>query len=793
MRGDFSRIRFNGRRNYTAVLEQQGRVALDADRNEQCLIDAHQTHTEIIDAVGPYGGPVADPGFQISVAGRQISIGPGRYYVNGLLCDNQVAGLTYDNQPYLSLPAAGPDAAALISRLFLAGDADVIQVWLQVWQRLQTALDDQCLLEPALGLADTTARLQTVWRVVANLVPNPQLVPPGTGPVPSCCQDMYAAAAPPQPSTGTLTVSTSGPAADCGRGPVAAAGYQGLENQLYRVEIHTGGADTGATFKWSRENGSVVTAITAISGSTVTVSSLGPDANLGFQVGQWVELTDDSYQFGPTPNSPGTLYQIQSMPTDLSVTLAVPAGQTITVDPSHNARMRRWDQSGPAATPTGIPLSAGSSIPLENGIEITFGPGLFSSGDYWTIPARAAKGQIEWPPCGSDGNPAQPPTTVPVYNAPLACLHYVPPVFPSHTPGVLVEDCRRKFSPLTAIAPPTTIEALHVTGVSWVNDDIVTLDTLVANGLTITLDQAPTSPLSGANVIATVELADAAAVDNINVGQSTNPRAPRPPTTNLRTVMIIDTPVTLNGTAITWQMPQGASEAQSILIENLNTYLFQGAPAQQWAKVRIRLLGQMIYAVGTTGSAYLDGQALGQPGVRQHTSTPRIDLKLPSGAGVAASDFEGWLYVAPMVRTTGVLITPTAVTVTVNFLNQVTGTVVTGSSPPAAASPTAEIVVNYPPLADTPVTINLSNKDGTTTGVGTVVSVQTSVTIPAGQTSVPIPINVVGNPGAGITLNFTISATTGMMLGGEYLVNGPFSVTGVAPPTLLPPVHTIAS
>ena len=39
MRGDFSRIRFNPGKNYTAVLEQQGRVALDADANEQCFIE----------------------------------------------------------------------------------------------------------------------------------------------------------------------------------------------------------------------------------------------------------------------------------------------------------------------------------------------------------------------------------------------------------------------------------------------------------------------------------------------------------------------------------------------------------------------------------------------------------------------------------------------------------------------------------------------------------------------------------------------------------------------------------
>ena len=181
MRGDFSQIRFNRQRNYTAVLEQQGRVALDADANEQCFIDAHQSGTQAIDVVGPYGGPAGDNGFQITVtSGHEILIGAGRYYVNGLLCENP-ASLSYDSQPYLIGPTA---AAALISKLTAAGGADVIQVWLQVWQRLQTALDDPDLREPALGNADTTARLQTVWRVVADLVPTPQPPPGSTGPAP---------------------------------------------------------------------------------------------------------------------------------------------------------------------------------------------------------------------------------------------------------------------------------------------------------------------------------------------------------------------------------------------------------------------------------------------------------------------------------------------------------------------------------------------------------------------------------------------------------------------------------
>ncbi len=749
MRGDFSQIRFNRQRNYTAVLEQQGRVALDADANEQCFIDAYQSGTQAIDVVGRYGGPAGDNGFQITVtSGHEILIGAGRYYVNGLLCENP-ASLSYDSQPYLIAPPGGATAAALISKLTAAGGADVIQVWLQVWQRLQTALDDPDLREPALGHADTTARLQTVWRVVADLVPTPQPPPGSPGPAPSCCQAMDAAAPPPA-STGTMSATAGGPAADRGCEPVAAAGYQGIENQLYRVEIHRGGDETKATFKWSRENGSVVTAITGISGPTVRVSSLGPDANLGFQAGQWVELTDDSYVFGPTPNSPGPLYQIQSIqPADLSVTLAVPAGDH-RFHPGPNSRMRRWDQSGPTATEHGISLSAGTRIPLENGIEVNFAPGTFQSGDYWTIPARAASGQIEWPPCGSDGNASQPPSSIVVHSAPLASIA---PGGPGSPGGVVVEDCRQKFSPLTALAPPTALEAIHVTSVSWVNDDVVTLDTLLTRGLTITLDQVPTCPLSGANVIVTVESAQAAAG---------NANPPPDPGTYLRTVTVIDTAVTLNGSGITWQVP---STAQSTVVSSLDTSVSPGAAAQQWAKVRIRLLGQMIYAAGAAGPAYLDGLALGQPGVRQDNSQ-RIDLRLPSGAGVVASDFEGWLYVAPCLTVAGV---------TVGQAGQVPGTIVTGSSPPV--TPTAVITVNYPALADATVTISVAP---TATGVTNIVTVPATATILSGQTSVSVPLTVVGNPGAGTTLTFRISASLTAQFGGPVVATREFSVTGAA-------------
>ena len=52
-------------------------------------------------------------------------------------------------------------------------------------------------------------------------------------------------------------------------------GYSGLENQLYRVEIHLAAMEAGAvTFKWSRENGSVVAAWLRLDGNDLVVDGL---------------------------------------------------------------------------------------------------------------------------------------------------------------------------------------------------------------------------------------------------------------------------------------------------------------------------------------------------------------------------------------------------------------------------------------------------------------------------------------------------------------------------------------
>lgn len=792
MKGDFSRLRFSPSKNYTSVLQQQGRVSVDADANEQCAINDYLRTTETIDVVGVLGGPVHDEGFAINVLGDTITIGAGRYYVDGILCENTQA-LWYSTQPYLINPS--PDGPQLLASL-RQGSITVIQLYLQVWRRLVTALDDPCLREPALGLADTTARLQTVWRVIAQTVAPPTqtgstgttsgttvagvptnasggltllsdasaarlqiantsapaavlatnasatgltinqpaatTLPVNVGITGNCCESMGRTIGL-LLKPGTMSAQTSGGSGDCSCQPTPAAGYRSLENQLYRVEIHHAGSQATATFKWSRENGSVVAAITSVSGSQVYVDSLGPDANLGFAPGQWVEIYDDSNPFGERPNQPGELYQIKSVsPATLSVAMTQPVAF---VDPTRNARMRRWDQSGTTAGVTGISLAAGSWLSLENGIEVQFGSGNFQSGDHWLIPARTATGNIEWPPCDSDGSAFQPPHRIEIFTAPLACIQWDGQKQAPH-----VQDCRKVFYPLTELTPPAASTALHVSKFNWVNDDVTTLDQLVASGLTVALDQAPSSPINGANVVVTFEPAVAPTNTNDTQALAVFSAANNAlPSTILRGITIVDAQIALSGSTLSWQLPfSGASLPQQITIEFLDALISAGAPARWFARVRVRLLGRAIFSGSGVGQLFLDGQSFGQPAVRADGKTPRIDLQLPSGNDERASDFEGWFYVAP---------TQQVVSLTINhpsLLVNADNTVADANTPTAGVvSPQGTIGLQYPAIKDTVVGLSISGPSATR-----IFTIPTSVTVLKDQTSATFAITVQGSPGA---------------------------------------------
>jgi hypothetical protein len=449
MKGDFSRRTFDRAKHYAGVLMQQGRVAVDADWNEQQAVTRYRTETETVDVIGRCGTPLDPPdfteasGFRLELApgNTSLTIGAGRYYVGGLLAENET---TIDYLDQGTLPYELPAPAPILDLLSSASEIGL--AYLDVWRRHVTRLEDPLLQEVALGEADTTTRIRTAWQV--KVLPLPDLASPV-----ACNADLAPWSDLVAASTGTLTAVTHTPTvAPNPCEPPPTAGFTRLENQLYRVEIHRGSGGGGATptFKWSRDNGSIVTDVRSFDANNwITVGSLGRDEELGFAKDQWVELVNDFSELNTDGTVRGQLTTIIDVnPGKHAIRLADVATDTAL---ARHPRLRRWDMvsKGPpdnvTVTTDGIAVQPGVEVPLEDGVSVTFSAGTYHDGDYWLIPARTATGDIEWPKDGGGVALPQPPVGVKHSYCRLGFVQR------SGAQLVLLSDCRSVFPPLTEL------------------------------------------------------------------------------------------------------------------------------------------------------------------------------------------------------------------------------------------------------------------------------------------------------------------------------------------------------
>ncbi len=413
MKGDFTRFSHQPRKHYAAVLMQQGRVQLDADWNEQFEIEDHRWRVQTIDAIGACGVPIHTPGFGISPApgDGDLLISPGRMYVDGLLCELDQDGVTYVTQP--DYPAPVPPLNPVDGRTDL--------IYLDVWQRLVTAVEDPKIREVALGGPDTTTRVQTICQV--KVLQN-------VGDI-NCPGDLAAwddLVAPSAARMSAQAAAVADPNDPCLVAP--GAGYRGLENRLYRVEVHDPGALGTATFKWSRDNGSLVTSVENFIGGTlhqIQLGSLGRDQVMRIKIGDWVEVLSDKTDLDGVSGTMAQITDIDEAQRVLSLSADVSAHAN-----QPKPRVRRWDQA------TATVATAGPWMDLEDGVQVGFSGGPFKSGDYWLIPARTATGDVE-------GFLDAPPRGIEHHYCRLALVTW------HVTAGVDIRDCRPHFPPLTEL------------------------------------------------------------------------------------------------------------------------------------------------------------------------------------------------------------------------------------------------------------------------------------------------------------------------------------------------------
>jgi hypothetical protein len=517
MKADFTGNSFNEARNFRRVLMQQGRVQLDADWNEQAAILLHYLQTLAADLIGPAGAPSGNAGFALQTltsSGNDFALTAGRCYVQGMLCEiaaapvawtlatdspnaknkvhvaswfpdgipfaegqvvrlsggapsdiltsitdiDQAAGTftVSDDLSTLKKPATLTRAATYLTQPNLSSPAKlaVLQgnnvaqgVYLDVWERALTYVQDDSIREVALNGPDTAARSRVVWQV-RILDPDNASKALGGADIDGLIHTG------PQPLLKAMARKSAAGTDPCTASPDAQ--YRGPENQLYRVEIHTGGVAGGgariapkarvreskaaiknaspagiATFKWSRENGSVVFPVLSVNGNIIFLENLGRDDRFGLEEGDWVEFEDDSIALGGTANP---LLQVQSIDrASTSVTLSDAPPFALT--PGSHPLLRRWDQKGGEAARGGLVMGSDNAalivedstawLNLENGVQIQFqsSGAEYRSGDYWLIPARTATGDVEWPR-ETDANGEITPANLPLPIPPHGVEHF---------------------------------------------------------------------------------------------------------------------------------------------------------------------------------------------------------------------------------------------------------------------------------------------------------------------------------------------------------------------------------
>lgn len=491
-KGDFTRDTFDPFKHFSRVLMQQGRVQLDADWNEQTDILLRYIRHLAQAIIGTHGGPKDGSGFVIGTISDEkdnFSIGTGDYYVDGILVENravdkegkEIPKYTYKDHPdpdYHRQPYYQPVPLRNERPRFFQEGYNLL--FLDMWEQQITYLEEESIREVALGVGgpDTATRARVVWQV--KVMDAKEFDKDTSISLDTIALEIQSQSASPekflQIKTKWIPVITARlrerfPPKNQSRGQLKARArvevqditdvcitspdsqYRGNQNQLYRVEVHSGGsawskdAGSGAAFKWSRENGSVVFPIVPNDkdneGNIVLLQDMGRDDHSTLQKDDWVEVVDDDSILKEQPDA---LLHVDAVdPLNMQVTLSGKANYNKDKHPL----LRRWDQKPRVPKKDGEPdlfdakigtvkIVEGQGegqketywITLEDGVQIQFQqnsdqPNTYRTGDYWLIPARTITGDVEWPTMKAD--PAQhialPPLGVDHHYAPLAIIH----------------------------------------------------------------------------------------------------------------------------------------------------------------------------------------------------------------------------------------------------------------------------------------------------------------------------------------------------------------------------------
>ncbi|NEQ80498.1 MAG: tail fiber domain-containing protein, partial [Moorea sp. SIO2I5] len=417
MKGDFTRWTFDPSKRYSSVRLQQGRVLLDADWNEQLDIMAHREQIANQEIIGLHGVPDLDSFAVDFEDNEQIKLGEGRCYVEGVLCENRKKDYKRD----LKTEVLG------LKKDDSVNPGDYL-VYLEVWQHHITAIEEDELVEPALGGPDTTTRTQTIWQLKALKLED-------KGKWRQECKELLDK----NQEKGKLKVKSG----------------TGLPNDLYRVEIHEVAKNVeDTTFKWARNNASMAARVLELGDETVKIEK---NNQIQFPEGQkegtWIEITNEDRVKAGEPGVFLEVLHVLGSNDGLILTVKKETGSETEIRELKEqladnkiTTVRIWE-----ANAREIKLNEDETytgfIELEKGLQVTFdltGTKKYRTGDYWLIPTRSQQ-EVVWPQEGGG------PDGIVYHYCPLAIVNY------DQEKWTVPQDCREVFPALTEMARETVL------------------------------------------------------------------------------------------------------------------------------------------------------------------------------------------------------------------------------------------------------------------------------------------------------------------------------------------------
>jgi len=465
---DITRRLFQPDKRYSGVVRLQGAVLLDSDENEREAIATYEERAAINDAVGANG--TTNDGFRIDHvvpgAGNQFDlyVKAGSYFLGGqrFQAPADFGLLSQPDWIGAGTSPALPDHTT--DKKFF--------VWLEGHEQTVGAREDSELLEAALNGVETSARIRAMTRVRITATPRDTCI--------DALQDVIdaevAAGGAYDPATGALTGAArmkvgfvTGGATEDLCTPAAQGGYLGADNETIRVQVTAPGF-----FVWGVSNAAPVYRVQlslGAGGKYTRVKMITPPWDQVSQPkagdvveflpwgaklpnGEKVAVEDGAFArvASSFATADGT-FDIEENDAEIKpimLWLGSAAGQAFYSDQDDPAvkayvYMRVWrgqtfnpGQKQLAMNPAGVTLG-------NTGLTVTFTGGQGRRGDYYVFSVRPHTPDTLVPWAfgqGTGGLPTGPRRLL----AALAFIDYNQ----SGPGGVpLIEDCRRRFRPLS--------------------------------------------------------------------------------------------------------------------------------------------------------------------------------------------------------------------------------------------------------------------------------------------------------------------------------------------------------